>query len=1011
MKKVLFTKKIALVAALLFMVAHAFAGGRIYFSWTDASFPAPHIWAWSTGHNVYESWPGKQMELFNIDYYGKPVYFVEIDEDCPDSVIFSKNGSDATPAILTAGYSKLYDHYGNIWVDCVSPATPTWYIFGQLKNDTGWADHTMTSSGNNVSYTCTLDAGKEYYFKVKFQDSAITRWYSSSSMISRSTCYDVDFSADRNNTMLVTSKGGTYTFTLDVTTMKLSVTYPDALTESQINTTCVPSENPDVLIQAYYWAHEGNTSTPWTPFGGIQWTDLDAQADTLGKYFNLVWLAPSAVTKDYTGFLPSNYSDQNNVWGTESQLRNLISHLHTAGAKVVADIVINHSSPSTGYCTWDTPFNFGEYGSFSPNKTWITRDDEIYIWPDWEDKYHFRYDTGVEGGEPAGIQNVAGDCGSTDDWGEKYDEKVYSINDDGDNADWSYAEYNCVYSRDWAHDMQEVREMCRAYLTWMKEYIGYDGWRYDFAKGIHGSHLDDYNRVSNAAFSVAEVFDFDINKEIGVIRDAKYNTYVFDFPGKNNIMNDGFRYGVYEKMKGLWDSKNLKDGENSVKSMLVDNKKYTVTFVDNHDSFREHHNLCNTPDAIGDTAKVIMANAFILSMPGVPCVFYPHWSRFQEPLKQLIMARRIAGVHSESNVLDEALDTWDGNFADQTHYYKATILGKNGNIRLLLGPSSGYKNCPNGYKPAYVGKDDVYVGVYYSRIEEAETNTVYFLDSTNMGAVKAYMWRSSDEMRNSDFPGEEMTYEGMFNGYKLFSYTYPSDLNYTNVIFSNANDANNKTQDLTLTNNDGKCYLVRGSWGDEGWANLTSLKHNLTIGESLWASMYLPLKVALPAGVHGYYAAENSGENIMLNLLNEDVVPAHTGVVVTGPIGTHELQVSTLETSAITNMFGGTKSEIATSQITNDGTVYVLSSSQTLVEHTPVFGAYVGDIPAGKAYLLVNAGAGAPEGIRFIINDANNTTNIEPIANSNEPKKLMRNGQLIIIRDGIIYNALGKRIQ
>lgn len=1004
MKKNLVLKKIALAVILYITAIPAFAGGRIYFSWTDDTNPAPYVWAWSgegtNVNNVYDTWPGKQMDVFNMEYYGKHVYYVEFENSCPEYVIFSNKGSDATTTINTEGYNKLYDQYGSIWVDCVSPATPTWYIYGQLKDDADWTDHTMTSSGDNVSYTCTLDAGKEYYLKVKYQDSAITRWYSSSSMISRSTCYDVDFSADRNNAMLVTSKGGTYTFTLDPTTMKLSVTYPDALAVSAINSTCVPSENPDVMIQAYYWAHVDNDSTRWIPFGGVQWTDLTSQADTLGKYFKLVWLAPSAVTKDYTGFLPSNYSDQNNVWGNETELKALINRLHSNGAKVVADIVINHSSPSTGFCTWDSAFNFGDYGTFYPNKTWIARDDEIYIAPDWEDKYHFRHDTGVSGGEPAGIQNIAGDCGSTDDWGPEYDEKTYSTDDNGNNANWSYAEYNCVYSRDWAHNMKEVREMSRAYLTWMKEYIGYDGWRYDFAKGLHASHLDDYNRASNAAFSVAEVFDFVIDKETGVIRDSKYNTYVFDFPGKNNIMNDGIRYGVYEKIKG-----------SNGKTMLCHNKKHTVTFVDNHDSFREHHNLCNTPNEIGDTAKVIMANAFILSMPGVPCVFYPHWSRFQEVVKPLIMARRITGVHSESEVFDEALDTWDGNFADQTHYYKATIIGKSGNIRLLLGPSSGYKNCPSGYKPAYVGKDDVYVGVYYSRNEDPETNTVYFLDSTNMGAVNAYLWRASDEMRNNDFPGEAMKYEGMFNGYKLFSYTYPADLKYTNIIFSNATNNNNKTQDLTLTDHAGKCYLTRGEWGNEGWIELTSLKHTLSIGESRWASMYLPLKVALPAGVHGYYAADKSGENITLNVLDEDIVPAFTGVLVTGPIGTHELQVTTENTTPFTNMFGGTKSETATSSITSSGTVYVLSSSQTQVAQVPVFGAYTGYIPAGKAYLLVESGSGAPEIIRFSINEPSITTDVESIVEDNEPQKIIRNGQLFIIRDGAIYNALGKRIQ
>ena len=74
--------------------------------------------------------------------------------------------------------------------------------------------------------------------------------------------------------------------------------------------------------------------------------------------------------------------------------------------------------------------------------------------------------------------------------------------------------------------------MSRAYLTWMRDSIGYDGWRWDFMKGFHASHLFDYNRASGPYFSVAEVFDGDIAKQLGVLKDANYSTYMFDCPGK-----------------------------------------------------------------------------------------------------------------------------------------------------------------------------------------------------------------------------------------------------------------------------------------------------------------------------------------------------------------------------------------------------------------------------------------------------------------------------------------------
>lgn len=98
--------------------------------------------------------------------------------------------------------------------------------------------------------------------------------------------------------------------------------------------------------------------------------------------------------------------------------------------------------------------------------------------------------------------------------------------------------------------------------------------------------------------------------------------------------------------------------------------------------------------------KILQCYAYLLSMPGVPCVFWPHWVEFKDPIKAMINARYKTGVHSESAVSDEA-----GN-----GFYKATITGTNGQIRLLVGPNSGYNTKPEGFTLASKG---VNYGVYF----------------------------------------------------------------------------------------------------------------------------------------------------------------------------------------------------------------------------------------------------------------------------------------------------------
>ena len=960
---------------MLLFAMQAMASGRIYYAGTLST---PYIWAWTGDQNVYQSWPGQPMtKLPDAYYYGRTIYYVDIDGDCPANAIFSSNGSDQTANLDIPGYEYVYT--GSSWMPYTH--AQAWFLYGDFEDPFVWHYSAMQGAGDQLQVTLSLAAGREYYFKVASIEGVSESLFSCGTTLTRTTCAGADFSADGANAALATTIAGNYVFTFDTQSKTLSVTYPDALPAEAVNSTAVPAENEDVLIQAYYWAHDGNTATPWTPYGGIQWTDLNAQAAELGEYFDLVWLAPSAATADYTGFLPRNYSNQNNVWGTETELRTLINSLHNAGAKVVADIVINHSNATGGFCTWDA-FNFDDYGTYNPDRTWIANDDEIFI--SNTDSRYKRYDIAEHPeGVNAGMKEEAGSCGDTPS--AYADENTYTYGESNEQRAWSYAEYNCVYSRDWAHRLKEVREMCRAYLTWMNEEIGYDGWRYDFAKGIHGSHLDDYNKASNAAFSVAEIFDGDINKEIGMLRDAHYNTYVFDFPAKYQVMNEGIRSGNYSKLLG-----------NASSTMLYNYKRYTVTFVDNHDTFREDYNICGTPDSIGDSAKVIMANAYILSMPGVPCVFYPYWHEYKVALKAMIDARRSAGVHSESAVQDEAGEG----------YYRATVTGKHGTLRLLLGPNSGYQYCPEGYTAAYVGKDGVYAGVYYQTTGQ-ETQTVYFLDSDDSWtAPHAYIWNAG---LSNGWPGADMTLEGTFDGHKLYSYTYNAGNRFDHIIFNNGS-SDVKTADLTLTA--GQCYIPNDANNDSGWTALNQMQHHLDMSASAWASLYLPLQVSLPNGLYGYYASAIAGGTVTLNLFTEGTIPAHTGVMLNGAEGAYTLSVSTDEVEAVSNLLDGTKQATNLTDITTDGAVYILSKSQTQSAQAPVFAQFIGStIPAAKAYLPLESALNAPETIRFVINTTGEATGLGNTASQADVRKLLLNGQILIVKDGVIYNTLGQRIR
>ncbi len=409
-----------------------------------------------------------------------------------------------------------------------------------------------------------------------------------------------------------------------------------------VYTGSVPAECPDVMLQAFYWDSYADQG-----YGRTKWIDLKNDAAEMGQWFDLIWLPPSAKSTGGTGYLPIKYDSQDSDWGTKPNLTSIINTFHANGARVVADIVINHTSSSSGWCKLSTE-NFGTYGSFSPDMSWICSTDEAF---------------------------TAGHCTDTP-----------GAPDDGYGPEANYDS-----GRDWDHTNAQVREMFKAYLTWLRQNIGYDGFRYDYCKGFHNSHINEYNTAAEAYFSVMEYWDGDVSVLQSHLTDAGWNTLTFDFATKYTAFNNGIAGGNYAGCKGA--------------GLLGAGKsRYAVTFLDSHDSFQRDDNEFlgknNSLKNQTNKEKVMQCNAYLLSMPGIPCIFYPHWVTFKDQLKPLINARYKAGVHSESAVSDEA----------GTGYYKATITGTNGSIRLLLGPNSGYATAPSGYTLAAKGSG---WGVYY----------------------------------------------------------------------------------------------------------------------------------------------------------------------------------------------------------------------------------------------------------------------------------------------------------
>ena len=170
-------------------------------------------------------------------------------------------------------------------------------------------------------------------------------------------------------------------------------------------------------------------------------------------------------------------------------------------------------------------------------------------------------------------------------------------------------------------------------------------------------------------------------------------------------------------------------------------------------------------------------------------------------------------------------------------------------------------------------------------------------------------------------------------------------------------------------------------------------------------------KYRLPAGTDAYVATI-SGDDMNLTKVvgGGQVLPANTAVILRSTSASVTLtptDAAAVEVSAA-NQLRGTDSEMAA-----PANCYVLSGHSTDNSVTGVgFYQFTGTLAAHKAYLTIGGAAPAPKRLRFVFNGENAATGIENTSASfGGSEKRLENGQLIIIKNGVRYNAQGQIVK
>lgn len=567
-----------------------------------------------------------------------------------------------------------------------------------------------------------------------------------------------------------------------------------------------PANYDGVMLQGFYWGSYSDT----------QWTNLTSQADELSKYFSLIWVPQSGwckSTTDNMGYYPIYWFDQRSAFGSEDDLRTMISTFKKKGTGIIADVVVNHKNGVIKWCDFANETVKGKNTGKTYSVTW---DNTGYTQICNNDEANTATKSEAKGKIKGAADTGLGDTGC----------------------------------RDLDHTNDKTQQNIKTYEDFLLNEMGYTGFRYDFVKGYDPKYIKMYNEASKPKFSVGEYWHGAVttaskkdDHPFGGVKDwveaTGKTSAAFDFPMKY-LIKSAFDDGNWKLL-----------ATNYTTSTLVGKEpRYAVTFIDNHDTGEPHNN----PDPL--RANVEAANAYILAMPGTPCIWISHWKPYKYTIKKCILARKIAGVTNTSSIIKSE---------GQDNGYVLIVKGNNGNVMLLLGSpkydTTGYQLACEGLEFKYYVSNGLDISEVNSIKREDTGHVIPSFCTVNDGEVCAFFeqpassnwkgditcwaWDKSGNYTGGTWPGSKCEKVGMTSdGKNVWKWTW--NRNYvkdktapasttaslpTGIIFTNKKAGSDSgAQTLNMAFKNGNYYGDNVTYGNA--TGISVIKANAQTDES-----------------------------------------------------------------------------------------------------------------------------------------------------------------------------------
>ena len=183
----------------------------------------------------------------------------------------------------------------------------------------------------------------------------------------------------------------------------------------------------------------------------------------------------------------------------------------------------------------------------------------------------------------------------------------------------------------------------------------------------------------------------------------------------------------------------------------------------------------------------------------------------------------------------------------------------------------------------------------------------------------------------------------------------------------------------------------------------------IVLGANGWSTFSANYKFSV-SNAEVYTAKVNGNQTaVVLHKVENGIVPAEEGVILKGEQGqSATITPTNVEASEYDdNLNDLWETAVGLAYFSASVPVYVLSTFNGVTAFNPCDNI---TIPLNKAYLNFDGLTPAPGAIRIEYAE-NNATNIQNVEANDKAVKFIENGQLYILRDGVVYDAMGKTVR